>query len=177
MAEVTNTTPWMHRALFVLIALVVILFQLLPLETTPRRWAGPDLIVAVALAWVVRRPATVPVLLLAGVFLLADMLFQRPPGLWAALMVAACEWLRGQTASLRAQGFATEWLSVALALTGITIINRVVLALTVSDLAPLSLTVIQLLMTLAIYPLVVLVSHFVFGIRRGRAGDRAGGLA
>lgn len=177
MADPQTRSPWGHRALFVMLVLLIVLFQLLPLETTPRRWAGPDLMVALTLAWAARRPATVPALLIAAVFLLGDMLFHRPPGLWAALMVAACEWLRSQSRGFAVQGFAAEWLGVAVALTVITLLNRVILALTITPSAPLSLTLMQLAMTLAIYPVVVAISHFVFGIRRTRRGDSTGGLA
>ena len=46
--------------------------------------AGPDLMLAFTFAWVLRRPDYVPVLLIAAIFLLEDMLLMRPPGLWTA---------------------------------------------------------------------------------------------
>ena len=61
------------------------IFLLLPLQTTPRSLAGPDLLLAFAVAWCLRRPEFVPPLALALAFLLADLLLQRPPGLWALL--------------------------------------------------------------------------------------------
>ena len=176
MADATHTSPWALRMAFVALALTLILFQLLPLETTARRWAGPDLMTALAFAWAVRRPETVPVALLAGVFLLADLVFQRPPGLWAALIVLACEWLRGRASGLRSQPFASEWLTVTLALVGITLLNRFTLALSVTDMPPLTLVLSQMGMTALAYPLVVLFSRFFFGIRPRRPGDSTKGI-
>ena len=68
------------RAAFVGISLLIMFFHLLPLETTPRRWAAPDLLVCLCFAWALRRPDYVPALAVAGVMLLADLMFQRPPG-------------------------------------------------------------------------------------------------
>ena len=129
---------------------------------------------AFTFAWVVRRPETVPVLSIALVFLLSDMLFQRPPGLWSALIVIGAEWLRSRARGLRDQTFFAEWFAVAVVIVAVTLANRVVLALTVSDLAPLGLVLIQMMMTIVIYPAVVLVSHTVFRIRHPRAGETNG---
>ena len=41
---------WIMRALFVLLSLAILFFHLLPLNPTPSRWAGPDLLVAVTFA-------------------------------------------------------------------------------------------------------------------------------
>lgn len=176
MAELYRRNPWTLRLAFLSLALVLILFQLLPLETTARRWAGPDILTALALCWSLRRPDAVPVWLLAAVFLLADMLFQRPPGLWAALVVVGGEWLRTRGLALRGQPFASEWMTIALVLIAITFANRFALALSVVPLPPLTLVLIQLGMTAVSYPVVVLVSRFFFGVRAAGAGEPGGGI-
>ena len=88
------------RAAFVGIALVTLLYHLLPLDLSPRRWAGPDLIMAIAFAWVLRRPEYVPALSIGIVFFVADLLYLNPPGLLAALVVIACESLKSRARSL-----------------------------------------------------------------------------
>lgn len=174
MAEFYRQNPWPVRLGFIFLSLVLILFQMLPLEITARRWAGPDLMIALAMAWTLRRPDATPVLLLAAIFLLADMLFHRPPGLWAALVVAGCEWLRSRAPSLRRQPFASEWLMVTFALVLVTFANRFALALSVTPMPPLSLVLIQLAMTALAYPIVVLISRFLFGIGAPRVGEAGG---
>ena len=47
---------WPMRLAFVALALVVVFFHLLPLETVPRQWAPPDVLLAFTFAWVLRRP-------------------------------------------------------------------------------------------------------------------------
>ena len=75
----TSSRTWPMRAAFVALSLALIFVHLLPLETVPRKWAPPDILLAFAFAWVLRRPDYVPALLVAGVFLMADLLLQRPP--------------------------------------------------------------------------------------------------
>ena len=60
--------------------------------------------------------------------LLADFLFQRPPGLWAALVVLAAEALKARAVGLRDLPFPVEWVSVGTTLVGITLAYRLVLA-------------------------------------------------
>ncbi|MFC6585378.1 hypothetical protein [Sulfitobacter aestuariivivens] len=79
MNDQSPTRLWLMRAAFFVLALVILFFHLLPLETTPRRWAGPDVLLAFACAWCLRRPEYVPSVILALAFLLADLLLQRPP--------------------------------------------------------------------------------------------------
>ena len=76
-------------ALYVAAALVIVMAGLLPLGPGWVRWTGPDLLLALTFAWVLRRPDQAPVLLVAAVFLLADLLTLRPPGLRAARSVMA----------------------------------------------------------------------------------------
>ncbi|WIY26410.1 rod shape-determining protein MreD [Parasedimentitalea psychrophila] len=164
-----NTSPahvWIMRAAFPALALLIMFFHLLPLDTVPRKWAPPDLLVASALAWSLRRPDYLPTVLLAVTLLLADLMFQRPPGLLALLVLLACEYLKPRALSHRDTGFAAEWLSVSLVLTAITVLNRMALALVGVQQAPFGLILIQMILTIAAYPLVVLVSQSILGVRR-----------
>ena len=90
MIEQTFTRLWGMRLTFAVVVCVILFFHLLPLETTPRRWVGPDFLLGFACAWSLRRPEYVPSLALAGLFLLADRVglivtLVPPPafGLWA----------------------------------------------------------------------------------------------
>ncbi|MBR9650935.1 rod shape-determining protein MreD [Thalassovita aquimarina] len=171
MSEALTTRRWGMRLAYVLLALAIIFFQLLPLETTPRRWTGPDLLILITFAWAVRRPDYLPAFLVASNFLLGDFLFQRPPGLLAALTVLAVEALKRRSRSLRDQTFLVEWLTVSVMLIVLMLSDRMVLAVLLIPQSPMGLTLVQLIMTIIAYPLVAAVSHSLFGVRRIAAND------
>lgn len=154
------------RALFPTLALVMVFLHMLPLDTIPRGWAPPDLILALALAWSLRRPDYLPALILAGTMLFADMLFQRPPGLFALLVVLGCEFLKSRVLPHRETTFMGEWFAVTLVISAIALFNRLVLFLLGVDQAPLSLTMIQMFMTIAAYPPVAFFTQGVLGVRK-----------
>lgn len=164
MASTSPARIWMMRMAFPALALVLIFFHLLPLDTLPRRWAPPDLLLALAMAWSLRRPDFVPVLLLGATMLVADMMFQRPPGLFALLVVLGCEFLKSRIPPHRETAFAAEWLAVAFVIAGIVVLNRAILAILAVAQAPLGLTLIQALLTIAAYPLVVIFSQSLLGV-------------
>ena len=85
---------WLYRALFLGLAVLVIFVQLLPLHPGPGKIPGPDVLLLLALSWVFMRQEFVPLIAVAAIFLLADIFFMRPFGLWAALAVVAVEYLR-----------------------------------------------------------------------------------
>ncbi|MFK7752609.1 MAG: rod shape-determining protein MreD [Sedimentitalea sp.] len=162
---------WFMRAGFVALAFVIMFFHLIPLDTVPRRWAPPDLLVAFAFAWALRRPDYVPALSIAGVMLMADLMFQRPPGLMAMLVLLGAEYLKNRSAGLSEASFAGEWVAVNLALVGITVLNRVTLTVLAVDQAPLALSVIQMLATMAVYPIVVIITQTLMNVRKLAPGD------
>ncbi|WP_317055856.1 rod shape-determining protein MreD [Roseovarius rhodophyticola] len=171
MVENAAVHMWAMRVIYVTLVFLVIFFHLLPLQTLPLGWAGPDILLALTIAWVLRRPEFVPPVLIALVFLLCDLMFHRPPGLWAALVLIGCETLRARHIDLRDLTFAMEWASVTTTLVTITLIYRAILAVLVVDQAPLGLSLMQLVATLIAYPLVVVVSQSVFGVRKLAPGD------
>lgn len=171
MNDLSLTRLWAMRAAFLFLALVILFFQLLPMETTPRRWAGPDLLLCFACAWSLRRPEYVPALTLALAFLMFDLLLQRPPGLWALLALIGCENLKSRGRSLRDGSFAAEWLTVGTVMVLIALCYRLVLALTLVDVPRLGLTLSELGMTLLFYPLIVAFTHGVLRVRKTAPGD------
>lgn len=171
MIDKSVTRIWIMRSTFVLLALTILFFNLLPLQTTPRTWAGPDLLLGFAFAWVLRRPDYVPPLLLAGIFLLSDLLLQRPPGLWSLLALLGCENLKGRIRNLRDSTFAAEWLAVAVVTTMVLMGNRLILAIVMVPVPSLTLSLSELGATLLSYPLIVLVTHGVLGVRRPTTTD------
>ncbi|GGL53015.1 hypothetical protein [Wenxinia marina] len=171
MAEGTPATRrWMGRLAFTGIALGLVFLRLLPLDTLPRGWAPPDLLLAATMAWTVRRPEHVPVLLVAALFLLTDLLFHRPPGLMAAAVVIATEALRRRHAGFRTMPFPLEWATVSLAIVGLTFGVRLTLAALMMPQAPMALTMIEMGLTILSYPLVVGFAYVAFGLTRRAPG-------
>ena len=173
MAEQSAFHIWAWRVIFAALCLSVIFWRLLPLDTLPRGWAGPDLIAALAFTWVLRRPEYAPPLLIAALVLLADLMFQRPPGLWAALVLIGSEVLKRRAAGLRDMSFVPEWLTVAAVLVAMTLAERTVLAVLLVPQAPLGLSLMQVVMTVLAYPLVVAASALLARVRKVRPGDAA----
>ncbi len=171
MASVSLSHIWAMRIWYLVIALLIMFFHLIPLETVPRSWAPPDLLIAVTFAWALRRPDFVPAISIAAVMLLADMLFQRPPGLMALLVVLGSEYLKNQASGTGDSSFAWEWATVCLVIVMVTLLDRLALMLTLVDRAPLSLHLIQMVLTMAVYPLVVLVTQSLMGVRKLAPGD------
>ncbi|MEW9921217.1 rod shape-determining protein MreD [Marimonas sp. MJW-29] len=171
MNDLSQTRLWLMRASFLVLTLFILFFHLLPLESTPRRWAGPDILLCFALAWSMRRPEYVPAPILASAFLLADLLLQRPPGLWAMLALIGCENLKSRARGLRDANFAAEWITVGLIMIAITFSYRIALAIALVELPSLTLSLSELGMTILAYPAVVAITHFAMGVRKAAAGE------
>ncbi|GAA6191650.1 rod shape-determining protein MreD [Phaeobacter sp. NW0010-22] len=162
---------WWMRFVYLGLAMTLLFFQLLPLETLPRGWAPPDLLVAITFAWMLRRPDYVPLLSIAAALLLTDLLLQRPPGLWAALVVAGCAFLKSRVSGQGEISFVGEWASVGLVLIAITVFNRLILGITAVELTSLWLVFCQLLLTIVVYPIVALISQTLMGVRKLTPAD------
>jgi len=159
------------RSVYVALACVILFWNLLPLSTVPAAWAGPDVLMALTFAWSLRRPEFVPVLLIALVMFLSDLLLQRPPGLWAFLVVLGSEQLKTRAIGFRDASFAGEWAAAGFVVIAVFVINYVTLAALMVDQAPLGLALMQMLATIAIYPVIVLISHLFLGVRKLVPGD------
>jgi rod shape-determining protein MreD len=171
MAEPLPSSVWSYRLLYVALAVFLLFLRLLPLGSVAGRWPGPDLLLCLTLVWVMRRPDYVPALLIAVVVLLEDMLLMRPPGLWAAMVVLAAEFLRARAALTRELTFAVEWLLVGGVMLAATVGYRLVMALTMLPQVSLGQTLVQALATILCYPVVVVASRAAFGVRKPATGE------
>lgn len=162
---------WVKRGAYVGLGVIIIFFHLLPLDTVPRKWAAPDVLFAMTAAWVLRRPDYVPALLVAAVFFLADLLLQQPPGLRAALVVLGCDFLKTRANGLSEASFLGEWTTFAIVYTGIVSLNRFIPSMMLMPMPPITLTLSQLVLTIAFYPVAVLISQTAFGVRKPTPAD------
>lgn len=171
MAESLPSTVWGYRGLYVLIAAMLLFLRLLPLGSEAGSWPGPNLLLAMTFAWVLRRPDYVPALLIAVVILLEDMLTMRPPGLWAAIVVVAAEFLRGRANLTREVSFIIEWLIVGVVMAASVLAYRLFLSLVMLPQVSLAQSLIQLVLTILSYPVVVAVSRLALGVRKPATGE------
>lgn len=162
---------WSGRITYLVLAFALIVAPLLPLSTLPSGFAAPDMLLAVTALWVARRPDTVPAPVVAAVFLLADVLFQRPPGLFTALVLAMTEWLRARSPRLRRGSVMGEWLAAGGGIAVVCLANRAILAVVLVPQAPLGLVLIQVILTVALYPVIAGVAHVALGLRRPAQGE------
>lgn len=174
MTSTSGLRTFLIQSSFVLLALCLLLANLLPLQTLPRSWAGPDLLFGFALAWSVRRPDYVPLTTLALVFLLADFLLGRPPGLAAALMLLACGNMQGRSRALRDAGFVAEWARAGMLIVMTSLAGQVVQLVLLTNPPGFGLLLSQTVLTALAYPFCVGVSAGVMGVRMATPGEEGG---
>lgn len=154
------------QALFAALFLALLFLRLIPLAPGRTVWPGPDLGLCLALAWVLRRPDQAPVLLIALLFFVEDILLWRPLGLWTALVILGSEAARRREQRWREQPFMVEWLRLSMLVAMMMLANRIVLALFFVPLPPLGLAILHLIATIAAYPLVTALARWPLGLRR-----------
>ena len=154
-----------YPALFVLIIFVLIFVKILPLNTVPYEWTAPDVLLCVTLIWCLRRPLSAPIVLLAALFMLQDIIFQRPIGLFAAVATLMCEWAKRQ--SLRAEEFpfVIEWITSAMAMIAIFILRQSIATLSLIATPWTWIFAKELLFTILAYPFVALLCRYGLGLR------------
>lgn len=160
-----RTRLW-GAALYLLMAFLLLFYRLLPIAPGAIGWPGPNWLLALTLAWVLRRPEQVPALAIALVALVEDLVLMRPPGLWAAVMLLGAEAARNREARWREQGFMVEWLRVSVLMGAMMLANRVASILFLLPVPPLGMILLQLIATIAAYPVVMLFGRAVLGLRR-----------
>lgn len=158
-------------ALYLTLVAGMLFVRLLPLEVGLSGLPGPDLVLCLTLAWVLRRPLHVPVLVIALVFLVEDLLLMRPPGLWALIVLGATAFLRRRRPAVREVGLLVEWGVVAAVMAAMVLVQRVVLVIVMVPLPPLDLSLLKLVVTVLVYPLVVGVLQGVFRVRKPATGE------
>lgn len=172
MAERSVVAPGLvMSAWFLGLASVTGFAALLPVAPGRTGLPWPDVMLAVALVWVVRRPDLLPLWPIALVTLAGDLLFHRPPGLWTALVILGTEFLRGRSVLMRDLPFLMEWAIVAAVLAAMTLGYRAVLAITLSGTPPLGPALAHMALTVLAYPVIAAVSGLAFGIAKVAPGE------
>lgn len=190
MVDPRTASLWTFRALFAGLVVLIWFFRLLPLSMMPaswpvpegllahfpdwlypHQWPGSDLLLALTVVWVFRRPDFVPALLIATVFLLDDLLSMRPPGLWAVIVLAGTEFLRARENAMRDLPFLWEWLLAAAVMAAMMLANRLILAVFLIPQVSFGPVFLQLVATILVYPVVAVAMQMAFGLRRAAKGE------
>lgn len=188
MVDDATREVWFHRGLFVAIALILLFWRLLPLPGSEMagcaesaagcrimvwldRLPGPDLLLCIVFAWTMRRPDYLPVLLIAVVVLLEDMILMRPPGLWTALVLIAAEFVRGRVALTRELNFGVEWLLVAGLMVVMLLVYRMTFAMVLLPQASFGFAMVGVIWSILCYPLVVFLSRYLLDLHKPAMGE------
>lgn len=179
---------WLHRVIFITLALLLLFFRLLPMESEAlvtckpeETWCrftnwlsimpGPDLILCIVFAWTMRRPDYLPVLLIAAVVLTEDIVLLRPPGLWTALVVLASEFVRSRVALTRELNFGVEWLLVSALMVAMLLVYRLAFGLVLLPQPPFGFALMQVIWSILCYPVVVFLSRVVLDLYKPATGE------
>ena len=162
---------WLHRLLFLAVAVLLIFWKLLPMNDSAGHLPGPDILLCMIFAWTVRRPDYLPVLMIAGVVLTEDMLLMRPPGLWTALVILGSEVIRSRVVLTRELSFGVEWLLVAALMLAMFVIYRLAFVLTFVPQPVLGFALVQTLWSIMAYPVVVAVSRYGLDLHKPATGE------
>lgn len=179
-----------YRALYLALAFLGLFVRLLPLSAAPQpwplpegllrampgwmlpaEWPGPDVLLALTILWVQRRPDFIPAPMIALVFFLDDLMTMRPPGLWALVVLTGTEVLRARETGMRDLPFWGEWLVGALAMTAMVLAYRFLLALFIVPGVSLGPAILNLVATVALYPVLALALQVAFGLSRTATGE------
>lgn len=171
MIDTAATRIWTLRAAYTGLTLAVIVLSLVPVGPGYLRLPGPDLMICLTAAITLRRPELTPLPLVAALFLLADFVLDRPPGLWAALAVGMVHVLRAQVIRVRELPFLSEWGIFTLTFAGAVLAERVLLFATFSPVQPLPPVLAFAAITALIYPAVVLFTNLGLRLRKVAPGE------
>ncbi len=171
MVDPITARAWSYRTLFVALVLLLAIGRLIPTGSSAGALPGPDLIMALTCAWVLRRPAYVPAWLVVAVFLPLDLLLHQPPGLGALVALVVTEFLRKRQELSRTLSFSLEWALVAAVLLASVAGMQLLMGLFFVPRPPLGLDVMRALFTAAVYPLAVLFTVYICKLRKASPGE------
>ena len=149
------------RLTYLLIVMLLVLFQTMPIHTSIDQYIMPDIPLVITFAWVMRRPDVMDPILITIAFLFADMILQRPPGLWTLIALCGSMFLRSRTIYFKEIIFFYEWLMIAIVVIFCFAANQFLLLLTFLPTHNLELLVKQALFTIILYPVFIWLSRSI----------------
>jgi rod shape-determining protein MreD len=129
----------------------------------------PDLLYCLLVAWVVRRPARTPLLLVVALGLFADMMLSRPIGLGALGLVLVVETFRQRAILFHSAPFPMEWGVAVGAFAAMLAAMHLALSVVFANSPGLGPLLRLVASTAVAYPLVVLGLGWCLGVRTPKA--------
>ena len=148
-----NIKSFAHQVMYFCIGLLIIFFQILPLQTTPQNWSGPNVLLVFFAAIVTKRPEYTSSFLIALIFLIEDFFLMRPPGLMSALTVISLHFLKRKIQNQEENSLILVWVNVTVSLTPILLIYYMISVLLFLPSVGFSLTLMEIIVSLALYPI------------------------
>ena len=147
-----NLKSFAHQVVYFCIGLLIIFFQILPLQTTPQAWSGPNVLLVFFAAIVTKRPEFTSSVLVASIFLIEDFFLMRPPGLMSSLTVLGFYFLKRKFKYQEGNSLIFGWGIVTTCLTIILLLYYFISILLFIPSAGFRLTLMEIVVTLALYP-------------------------
>lgn len=157
-------------AMFIGIGLAILFFRLMPLAPGATALPGPEVMLCVTFAWVLRRPDHLPAIIIVAMTLIGDIMLGRPFGLFSLFVLTATEFLRSWALRWGDQPFFFEWLRIAVLVALLLLGYRIVMLLFMLPVPALGPVMLQWLATTAAYPAVVVLLRLA-GVRRPTAAE------
>ena len=148
-----NLKSFVNQVIYFCIGLLIIFFQILPLQTTPQTWSGPNVLLVFFAAIVTKRPEFTSSFLIASIFLIEDFFLMRPPGLMSSLTVLGFFFLKRKFQNQEINSLLFGWGIVATYLTLILLAYYFISILLFIPSAGFRLSLIEIIVTLALYPI------------------------
>ncbi len=144
-----------NRLLYFALGVFGIFVLLVPISMVPNGMIWPQVMLMVSMALVIRNPVYVPFWLIGFLFLISDILLAHPMGLGAFIALLACEFLRRNRPAFVEMLFFGEWFSIGLILLAAGLLSRFLLVVTFAETTPWWAFMVQLSLSILVYPLVV----------------------
>ena len=148
-----NIKSFAHQVAYFCIGLLIIFFQILPLQTTPQTWSGPNVLLVFFAAIVSKRPEFTSSFLIASIFLIQDFFLMRPPGLMSSLTVLGFYFLKRKFQNQEEMSLLFVWGSVATCLSFILLLYYFISIFLFIPSAGFRLTLMEIIVTLALFPI------------------------
>ena len=143
------------RLTYLLIVMLLVLFQTMPIHTSSNQFAMPDIPLVITFVWVMRRPDVMGPIHITIAFLFADMILQRPPGLWTLIVLCGSMFLRSRTIYFKEVIFFYEWLMIGIVVIICFTAHQFLLLLTFLPTHNLKLIAMQAFLTILLYPVFI----------------------
>jgi len=161
-----------QAALLGAFGILAILAEAAPLGLAPTAQPSPDLLFGIIAYWAARRPDATPILLVATLGLLRDLLTDVPVGAGALTLTLASEFLRAQSGRLARTIYPFEWLIIAGVAAAMLLAQWAMVLVTLAQPPYLSYLAMQWIYTVSLIPVIALILRWLFGIRAKTAKRR-----